>query len=151
MRRSVYNLEFPSWCPEITIFGYRFSRIDDYHEKVIRLQHLVNSSSEFHIPANNGDNVITAYVDNPENVEKAVLEWGGKDNTALADVLLLLSLFTQREVFAVYTGNSHEKTGVILTDSRLSQGGGILRCSIPYEAYKPDEIHMLMILVFKMV
>ena len=37
--RPVYNLEFPSWCSEINIFGYRFSRVSNYEDKVLSLQH----------------------------------------------------------------------------------------------------------------
>jgi hypothetical protein len=139
MRKNIYNLEFPSWCPEITILGYRFSRVEDYQDRVIRLQYLNTSFSEFRVPANTGEHAITAYVDTPDHEEDAVLEWGDDDSTALTDILLLLSIFTQRDVFAVEINDSQDETGVITADPRSYQGGGILRCSIPYRGQPTGE------------
>ncbi len=136
MKKLVYNLVFPSWCSEISIFGYKFIRVEDYQDKVVRLQHLNTSISEFEIPANTGEHAITAYAEIPENEESVVLEWADS-YTALSDILLLLSIFTKREVFTI-NEDEPEKTGVILRDPRLYQWGGILQCSIPYIG-KPTE------------
>ncbi|MGA9351758.1 MAG: hypothetical protein WBW48_23560 [Anaerolineae bacterium] len=133
MKRSVYNLEFPSWCPEMTLFGYRFARVDNYQEQVCRLQHLGTSYSEFKISANTGTHSITAYVEIPEHEERAVLEWADNDASALGDILLLLSIFTQRDVFVVEPQATEDATGVITADPRFHYGGGILGCSIPYK------------------
>jgi len=74
MRKEVYNLEFRSYCPEMTIFGYRFTRVDDYKEKIASLQHLlIKLYSEFEIYANAGKNALTAYVELPEREEKSVI------------------------------------------------------------------------------
>ena len=130
-KKWIYNLEFPSWCTEITMFGYRFTRLDDYGERVVRLQHLVGRHSEFRIPANTGENVITAYVELPENEEEAVLEWSGSNSTALSDILLLLSILSGRDVFVVEKENISDS--VLINDPRMYQWGGVLICSIPYK------------------
>jgi hypothetical protein len=135
--RPVYNLEFPSWCPELNIFGYRFTRVDDYRERFLSLQHLVSSISEFAEEPNTGTHSITAFVELPDSEEKeAVFDWSGSNNTALMDVLLLLALFTGRDVFTLKPQNSKQikkNKDVIIADPRVYQWGGILRCSIPYK------------------
>lgn len=131
--KSVYNLEFPSRCPELNIFGYRFYRVNDYRDKVKRLQHLISLFGEFEIPANGGENAVTAFVEKPRKEKAAVLEWSGGNATALNDILLLLSIFTQRDVFDVDTNYDQDKDGIVTADPRLFVGGGILRASIPYQ------------------
>ncbi len=64
------------------------------------LQHLVPVYSEFDRPINTGAHAITAEVEVPAKEKKPVLEWGDKNATALDDILLLLSVFTLRDVFA---------------------------------------------------
>ena len=131
MRKHVYNLEFPSWCPAMTIYGYRFTRVEDYADRVAHLQHLVSVHAELRILSNTGQHTITAYVELPVQEDKAVLEWSDSDTTALSDVLLLLSIFTGRDVFLADNGNT---AGAILADPRIYQWGGVLICSIPYKA-----------------
>jgi hypothetical protein len=138
MRKDVYNLEFPSWCPGITLFGYRFSRVDNYQEQVCRLQHLGTVHSEFKVSANTGAHAITAYVEIPEQEESAILEWGNNNATALNDILLLLSIFTKRDVFVVDPQVTKDAGWMITSDPRVYYGGGILRCSIPYKAQPID-------------
>jgi len=135
MRKRVYNLEFPSRCPAMTIYGYKFSRVPDYSDRIAQLQHLVTSYSEFSISANTGQHSITAYVELPDHEDRAILEWKGSGSTALNDVLLLLSIFTGRDVFAVEDKESD--IGAILTDPRLYQSGGVLINSIPYTEHPP--------------
>ena len=133
--RPVYNLAFPSRCPELNIFGYRFTRVKNYQEQFLSLQHLVSVHSEFATEPNTGAHAITAFVEIPELEKEAVFDWSGSNNTALKDVLLLLTLFTGRDVFVLKPQNSNEiknTGGVIIADSRIYQWGGILRCSIPY-------------------
>jgi hypothetical protein len=133
----IYNLEFPSWCPELNIFGYRFTRVDDYQQKSLSLQHLVSSISEFAVEPTTGTHTVTSFVELPENEKEAILDWSGNNNTALMDVLLLLSLFTGRDVFTLNPKNDRQAkitTDVIInTDPRVNQWGGILICSIPYK------------------
>ncbi len=134
--RPVYNLEFPSWCPELNIFGYRFTRADNYQEQVMQLQLLDNSISEYIYKPNTGTHAITGFVEIPDREKKPVLEWAGNDNTALMDVLLLLTLFTGRDVFALNIQSKKEirhTFDVIVADPRIFKWGGILRTSLPYK------------------
>lgn len=140
MRKKIFNLEFPPWCPEMNIFGYRFTRVDDYRDKVASLQHGVTSFAEFETRANTGKHAVTAYAEIPEHEEEAILAWANGNSTALSDILLLLSIFTCRDVFEVDDENDDYDVGVILADSRIYQWGGVLGCSIPYEG-RPIEPH----------
>ncbi|MHB8142999.1 MAG: hypothetical protein ACYDGX_04980 [Thermoleophilia bacterium] len=134
MRKLVYNLEFPSHCPKLDIFGYHFSRVEDYNEKVLKLQHRITSFSEFQINKTSGTHEITAYVDIPESELEAVLEWGSSGHTALNDVLLLLSMSTGRDVFAI---DELEDDYVVIADPREYPWGGHLQISIhnPFERW----------------
>ena len=139
MRKLVYNLEFPTWCPAITVAGYKFTRVEDYEKSVARLHHDISHSGEFNIRATTGEHVHTAYVEFPNKVEPAILDTSYDDDTsALQDILLLLSLFTLRHVFAV--AKPAEDIGIIVADSRYYVWGGGLRCSIPYreQVIKPE-------------
>ena len=132
MRKEVYNLEFPPWCKEVSIFGYDFTRVDDYQTRVASLQHLITSYVEFRIPANTGNHAVTAYVDLPGREEKAAIKRPGTHGTALSDILLLLSIFTGRDVFTV-DGASDGSTGrIIIADPRIYDWGAALITSIPY-------------------
>lgn len=130
MRKKVYNLEFDSYVTEINVHGYRFYRVKDYEEKVIQLHHLLKIFSEISIQPNGGSHQITALVDTPEHEDVSVFDWGFK-STSLDDVLLLLSIFTQRDVFAV-DETLKEGDMAITADPRQYQWGGVLRCSLPY-------------------
>ena len=57
--RPVYNLEFPSWCPEINIFGYKFTRVKNYGDRLSDLQHLRKFHSEYKIKLNTGYEVFS--------------------------------------------------------------------------------------------
>lgn len=83
MKRKIYNLEFPSWCPEVTVFGYKFLRVEDYEEKVKRLQHLVSRISEYEIKQNTGGHSLTAYVEHPEPEKSAVFQWKNENSIVL--------------------------------------------------------------------
>ena len=143
MRKEVYNLEFRSNCSEMTIFGYRFTRVDDYRDRLASLQHLVTVSSEFKIRTNAGNNAVTAYVEFPEREEKSVLRRYGSDNTALSDILLLLSLFTGRDVFTVNDAQDGFSNRLAIADPRFYYWGNELRDSIPFKAHPipNDEPH----------
>ena len=133
MRKEVYNLEFRSECPAMTVFEYQFTRVDDYKDRLASLQHLVTVYSEFEIHANTGKHAVTAYVGIPESEKRAVLAWADGSNTALSDILLLLSIFTRRDVFAVDNAIDDGTGKVIIADSRFYPSGGVLGASIPYE------------------
>jgi len=141
-RRRVYNLEFPSWCPELNISGYRFSRTEDYDTRVATLHHLATIHAELVKTVNAGTHAQTAYVEIPEDEERAVLPWNDENASRLEDILLLLSLFTGRDVFAVDEEVYNTGNFPITADPRCFRWGGILECSIPYEhkstAQEPD-------------
>lgn len=131
VKKEIYNLEFPSWCQEMTIFGYRFNRLDDYKSRLADLQHFITTHAEFTINPNSGKHAITAYVDIPDTEEKAVIGQGNNTRTTLNDILLLLSLFTKRDVFT--TDATERSANIITADPREYGMGGVLRCSIPYK------------------
>lgn len=139
MKRKIYNLEFPSWCTEVTIFGYKFHRVADYEEKLKGLQHLVTGISEYEIKQNTGGHSLTAYVEQAGHEQNAIFQWKNDGCTALQDVLLLLSLFTGREVFDVDEGFTEDSNVTIIADPRLNHYGGVLRTSIPYERSSDSE------------
>jgi len=130
MRREIYNLEFPSWCPKLSICGYEFSRVPDYEQRLASLQHLAPATAEFATVPTTGQHAITAVVERDEPEPPAVLEWSGSSTTAIWDILLILSLFTRRDVFAAPASAS--PTGAIIRDPRVHSHGGLLRISIPY-------------------
>jgi len=117
----------------MTIFGYHFTRVDNYQTEVTNLQHLVTSYSEFQIRANTGNHAVTAYVKLPKREEKPVIKWRGSDRTALSDILLFLSIFTGRDVFTVDNASDGSSDRVIITDPRVYDWGSVLITSIPYK------------------
>lgn len=140
VRKEIYNLEFPSDCPAMTIFGYQFTRVDDYQNRIASLQHLITSYSEFEIRRNAGNNAVTAYVDFPESEEKSALKWPSSNSTALSDILLLLSIFTGRDVFTVDKASDGGSHRIMIADPRVYHWGGILGSSIPYKEHPiPDD------------
>ena len=128
--RLVYNFIFPHGCKKLSIDGYVFRRVDEYIERVQSLQHLITSFSEFDRPMNTGTHAVTAFVDLPLKENKPVIEWGDKNATALDDILLLLSIFTLRDVFAIPEPIAKDE-GAITADSREYFFG--LRTAIKYE------------------
>jgi hypothetical protein len=138
MRKKVYNLEFPSGCAELDIYGYRFVRLPNYEERVRLLQHFVDTHAEFHIPMSSGQHAATALVDLPEVEESAALDWQDSAATALNDILLLISLFRGRDVFTVPEDFVEGRDGIITRDPRQYQYTGTLLTSIPYKEQKTD-------------
>lgn len=133
MRKGVYNLEFSRNCPDLTIFGYQFTRVDDYQNRITNLQHLITSYSEFEIHANTGKHAVTAYVEIPEHEQEAALAWAdGSNATALTDILLLLSIFTRRDVFMVDNAIDDGTGKVIIADPRFHPCGSVLAASVPH-------------------
>jgi hypothetical protein len=130
MRKDVYNLEFPSFIDGFTVGPYRFSRHPEYGSRLQRLQQLVRHHAEFEVSPCAGECAVTAIVEGPAAVSSAIFP-DVDQRTALDDVLLVLSLFTGRDVFATEPGAQ----GVVVADPRQHrERGGILRCSVPYES-----------------
>jgi hypothetical protein len=138
MTSKIYNLEFPNFIDELTVDGYTFRRISDYKEAHEKLWNLVPSSgAEFATVIQTGSHQITATVDKPEMEKSASLPWGDPDPKRLLDILLLLSIFTGRNVFEKHW---QDDTGVaILADHRGYQFGGELILSLPTESAWRDK------------
>ena len=124
MKYEVYNLEFPLNRDEIEIFGYKFKKVCDYNERVQELQQLVDTNR---INRNVGKHTVTATVEIPANEKKSVFTWKHENPTALDDILLLLSLFTRRDVFLNKDDNE------FYYDPRYFKFGATLICSLPQE------------------
>ncbi len=133
--KYVYNLIFPSGCRELPICGYVFRKAEGYRESVQSLQHLISVFNGFDQPINTGTHAITAEVKTPDKEKKPILEWGDKDTTALDDILLLISVFTLRDVFAVSRPIEKGDTAIVADPREYSFG---LRTAIPYEAAKNE-------------
>jgi len=137
IQKQIYNLEFPSFCKKMEIYGYIFQRVPEYKERVKSLQHTASVFSEFEKPMATGTHAITAIVDLPFKEKLAVLPWGHNKPTALDDILLLLSIFTSRQVFTLEPDDNGDS--IIVADPREYFFSRSLRTSLPYERKKFDE------------
>jgi hypothetical protein len=136
MRYGVYNLEFPNWCSEMTIGGYRFTRRDDYEARLLQLQHPTGMICEFVVEVENGTHAETAIVEAPDPEPAAVLDWPD-GSTAIRDILLLLSIFTLRDVVAVGDKARGDDGEVfLLADPRMHPRGFALQSALP-ASWKP--------------
>ncbi|MFA4955294.1 MAG: hypothetical protein WC641_08380 [Patescibacteria group bacterium] len=130
MKKPVFNLQFPSHVNEIEVDGYVFQRTTEYGSAFSKLQHLVNSSgSEFETRIQVGSHQPTATVEIPDKEKLCALAWADSNSTALSDIILLLSIFTGRNVFV----DVDEDGGVaVMQDHRRSSFGGELCLSMPH-------------------
>jgi len=124
----VYNLEFPFNCKQFTVFGYTFRRTKQYAEGVKSLHRLLTEHFEFERNIKTGTHAITGHVQLPIKEKKPIISWADEGATALNDILLLLSIFTEREVFALEQPATEGKTA-ITADPREYQFG--LSTAIP--------------------
>ena len=139
VERLVYNLEFRPWSTRLEIGDYTFERVPNYAEQHRKLQHLVNTTgSEFSESINTGEHAHTANVTGPDDEPQAVIPWQHHKPIALHDILLLLRLFTRRDVFALEPTLQEADDFAILADSRLFTWGAVLVCSIPFERESTD-------------
>lgn len=128
--KPIFNLEFPPHVYELRIGSYVFTRSTEYKQAFCQLQHLVSGSgSEFKQNIQGGCHQVTALVELPDQEESAVLEWADQNPKKILDVLLLLSIFTGRNVFI----DMDEDGGVaIMQDHRKSSTfGGTILLSLP--------------------
>ena len=135
----VYNLQFPSYCNTIDIFGYNFTRVKEYQERLKSLHHTFSSISEYERKMNLGTHANTAIVNCPVREKKAILPWDKKDDRphALDDISLLLSIFTGRHVFTTPFPIDDGKHSTYC-DPRSYPFD--LRTTIPYEAQTKNDI-----------
>lgn len=130
---QIYNLEFPPYIEQLKIGDYIFKRIENYKEAFDGMMCLVNSSgSEFNTQVKVGAHQITAKVGIPQKEKKCSLPFGNNKLTQLDDVLFLLTIFTDRNVFKKDCEDSDNIA--VISDHRIHQYGGQLRCSIQYES-----------------
>lgn len=137
----VYNLEFPTYVKELRIGKYLFKRTENYPDAFSKLEHRVHSDgSEFPTRLTTGSHQMTATVQlvDADTEPTAALPWA-EGHTQLEDILLLLELFTGRNVFVL--NKSDTEGTVIMRDPRLSIYGAALHCAIEYETvvvYRPN-------------
>ncbi len=97
MELNVYNLQFPDYVEEFDIHGYKFRRVANYKEQLGKLQHVEPIDGEFRIERKNGGSAHTATVTVPKDNLKDKKN-RSFEPVGLREILLLLSLFTRRDV-----------------------------------------------------
>jgi len=124
----IFNLEFPVYINVLDIAGYRFRRVTDYANAFSGLQHTIEVfGSEFPIKPTTGTHQQTATVEIPDREDSAILPWAKESRfTKFQDILLFLTLFTGRNVFALRPG---EEKYPLRPDSRCHFWGGQFRLS----------------------
>lgn len=131
MSKIIYNLEFPEKITTLNICGYEIKRLPEYAERYPKMMWLVNSSgSEFSTNIQTGSHQATAIV--REINKPAILEWGEDVSTRLNDICIVLGLFTGRHVFAI-DKSVYSTNPTLISDHRMFNYGGILKCSLPFE------------------
>jgi hypothetical protein len=120
---DVYNLKFEWPDEKMEIGAYVFVPAEGYCERYLRLQHLVNVGGGYcgSTKAVTGAHQVTGVVHLPGEAPPAALGWGHESATALDDILLFLSIFTGRKVFALDPAMAD---GPIIADPRKFQYGG---------------------------
>lgn len=133
----VYNFEFPRFRMQFKVAGYRFERVPEYEERVKALHHTMHVHHEFDIPLNSGGHAITATVEAPRHPSASVIPWGHSAPTALDDILLLFSLFTGRQVFALRRPLTTRE--VLTADPRKFFFGTSLRKTLRYKPHREGD------------
>jgi hypothetical protein len=136
---DVYNLEFRYGIESFTIASCKFSRAPNHREQVKKLSHRVHSHGELgEIVRQGGTHAKTAILEAPEKRDKAALDHGNDDADMLQDLMLLLSLFSGRDVFFDKLGEP--SIVELVADPREHFWGGVLICSLPVEILRiPDK------------
>jgi hypothetical protein len=126
---EVYNLEFEWPDEKMEIGRYTFIPKEDYLARYKQLSRAFAFSRQPYgaVPECNGTHIATGIVVLPEEERPPVLKWRHPDATELDDILLLLSLFTQRRVLVF----EEEDTQGIIADPREFHYGGTLALSLP--------------------
>lgn len=136
MKGVVYNLEFPSEIDEISVGGYRFVKLPDYEQRYEKLCRFIGMN---HLPPTTGENVVTAQLLCTGQEPDATLRvHDGKK--AIEDIILLLTLFTGRNVF--WLDQEPGSNGVILADARKHMFNSVLVLSmIGHEKWETTSQH----------
>jgi len=113
--------------------NYKFEEVKNYEEALAGLQNVITSSgSEFSRKPSTGTHQCTATVRLPNKEKSSVLAWTKGNFTQFHDVLLLLTLFTGRNVFAI---NKNEDGLPLMPDPRGHFWGGQLRLSLKSDVW----------------
>ena len=132
LKLKIFNLEFPPYIKELTIGDYKFERIDNYKEAFNGMMCLVNSfGGEFGTQMKTGSHQITATVAIPLKEKKHILLHENNNLTQLDDILFLLSLFTDRNVFKKAWESSDDI--IVISDHRRHLYGDQLILSLDEE------------------
>lgn len=126
---EVYNLEF-EWPDErMEICHYTFIPKEDYIVRYKQLSHARAFSRQPYgaVRECNGSHISTGTVLIPSSERNPCLPWAREDATEIDDIILLLSLFTQRRVLLF----EEEGTEGIIADDREFHYGGTLKLSLP--------------------
>jgi len=127
---QIFNLEFPAYIDELKLGDYTFKRVKNYQEAFEGMMHSVNTSGyEFDRKIQYGSHQITATVEIPQKEKRCVLPFRNNKLTQLDDILFLLTIFTDRNVFKKDWKGSEPP----ISDHRIHQFGGQLACSIKRE------------------
>ena len=129
---DVYNLEFPYGIDTFAIGNFTFSRAADYPDRIKELGHRANcyDCDVGEVDRQAGIHAVTGSLVAPKTRQTAALDHGTHDPDALDDVILLLSLFTSRDVFVAPAGD--RTVTELFADPREYEWGGTLLCSIPF-------------------
>lgn len=120
-KMEIYNLEFPDNVEELNIGAYFFTRTSDYDDRLKELAHNCGLFETSH-----GGHHVTALMTLPPRQKVAGLPWENpeiypKKPKKHLDLFLILSLLTERNVFAK-TWNDMEGKRQILEDPRQHRG-----------------------------
>jgi len=127
----VYNLEFPMNCDNFNVYGYKFEKVKNYDENFSKLQNLF-CPYKSKINLNPCGNTITGIVEPLLKEKTSILYQESKTPSALFDILLLLSIFTRREVFT-------RKNLISSADQRQYFLGALLRDSLPKDLLRIEK------------
>lgn len=142
MKYKVFNLEFPSYCNQLNIGDYKFYRVENYNEQLLKLQHTlpdwVNGfGEEIMVYSSIGQHTITGYLEYSQQPVPSVLDWSTPQAMEIDDICLLLSIFTQRDVFYVHelfdekNSNDCKLNSFRIFSPHKYSFSSVLRASIP--------------------
>jgi len=126
--RAVFNLEFPHYITEFRIGNYHFRQAAEYRERYVNLQHVIGLGED--ITVKTGSHQQTATIEYPDTEPSSILPWGNPNPTQLQDVLLLLTVFGDRNLLAL---REEDKNGAIMENHGVHGFGGELMLSLGHE------------------
>ncbi|MBD3672735.1 MAG: hypothetical protein HUJ26_04335 [Planctomycetaceae bacterium] len=129
---DVYNLEFPEGRDELIFGDFHFIKQPDYREKYKCLSHYSDHTGSYSAQKNSGSHQMTAQLHCDESFSKSVLFHPDIEYGILHDLIVLLSIFTSRDIALSLHDDSSNTEPLLFNDPRYFRWGGILATSIPY-------------------